>query len=69
MTKTGWTVTELHSGPHLGDRYLSTSRLATVEITSSGFAVSATASTQGDPGLPEDLHLSNRPDEPSRGME
>jgi methyltransferase (TIGR00027 family) len=43
MTSTGWTIDELLSGPQLRDKYLSGTKLATVNITTSGFAVAATA--------------------------
>lgn len=42
MTKTGWTINEQLTGPQLRDQYLNTTCLATVNVTSSGFAVAAT---------------------------
>ena len=42
MTNTGWTVNDLLTGPQLRDRYLSTTELATVNVSTSGFAVAAT---------------------------
>lgn len=42
MTTTGWTINELLSGPQLRDQYLSGTKLATVNVTTSGFAVAAT---------------------------
>ncbi|MGH9097900.1 MAG: hypothetical protein ACRDWB_10790, partial [Acidimicrobiales bacterium] len=43
MTTTGWTINELLTGPQLRDRFLGTTRLASVDVTTSGFAVAASA--------------------------
>ena len=42
MTKTGWTINEQLTGPQLRDEYLNATSLATLNVTSSGFAVAAT---------------------------
>jgi methyltransferase (TIGR00027 family) len=42
MMKTGWTINELLSGPQLRDRYLDGTKLATANVTTSGFAIAAT---------------------------
>jgi methyltransferase (TIGR00027 family) len=42
MTNTGWTTNELLSGPRLRDRYLDGTKLATANVTTSGFAIAAT---------------------------
>jgi len=42
MTKAGWTINEQFTGPQLRDKYLMATRLATVDVTTSGFALSAT---------------------------
>ena len=41
MTKAGWTISEQFTGPQLRDRYLSATRLAAADVTTSGFAVAA----------------------------
>jgi len=43
MTNTGWTINEMLSGPQLRDKYLNGTKLAAVNVTTSGFAVAATA--------------------------
>ena len=43
MTHAGWTIDELCSGAQLSDTYLSGTELATVGVTTSGFAVVATS--------------------------
>jgi methyltransferase (TIGR00027 family) len=43
MTNTGWTINEMLSGPQLRDKYVSGTKLAAVNVTTSGFAVAATA--------------------------
>jgi methyltransferase (TIGR00027 family) len=48
MTGAGWTIDQLLSGPQLRDRYLGGTRLAAADVTTSGFAVAATAR----PGCP-----------------
>jgi hypothetical protein len=42
MTKTGWTINEQFTGPELRDKYLNATGFATVNVTTSGFAVAAT---------------------------
>jgi methyltransferase (TIGR00027 family) len=42
MTRSGWTVNEQFTGPQLRDKYLGATRLAAVNVTTSGFALSAT---------------------------
>jgi methyltransferase (TIGR00027 family) len=42
LGKAGWTISQSISGPQLRDRYLSGTKLAAVNVTTSGFAVSAT---------------------------
>ena len=42
MTNTGWTTNELLSGPQLRDKYLGGTKLATANVTTSGFAIAAT---------------------------
>jgi methyltransferase (TIGR00027 family) len=44
LAHTGWTIDELLSGPQLRDKYLSGTKLADVNITTSGFAVRAISS-------------------------
>jgi methyltransferase (TIGR00027 family) len=43
MTNTGWTIDEMLSGPELRDKYVGGTKLAAVNVTTSGFAVAATA--------------------------
>jgi methyltransferase (TIGR00027 family) len=47
MTNTGWSISEMLSGPQLRDKYLSGTKLAAANVTTSGFAVVATTESDG----------------------
>jgi len=47
MQKTGWTIRTLLPGPQLRDKYLSGTKLADANVTTSGFAVEATIQSAG----------------------
>jgi methyltransferase (TIGR00027 family) len=55
VTKTGWAISEMLSGPQLRDKYLRGTKLAAVNVTTSGFAVAATASRRPLTGLPSSV--------------
>ena len=45
MAMAGWSIDEAISGPQLRDRYLGATELATVDVTTSGFALAASVSS------------------------
>ena len=47
MKKTGWTINDLLPGPQLRDKYLGGTKLAAVNVTTSGFAVEAEVQSEG----------------------